>query len=252
VRWLASGALVTGARIAVPGCGSGHDVLALARAGCEVTAIDHAQAAVAMTREHLAGVGARADVVQADVLAGQPEVPLDAVCEQTCWCALHPDRWQACALQWQRWPRPGGRRRLLAMQCLRPGAAEGRVDGPPCHMAHGHQRGARAAVRHAMVMARTARRPGGASDGLGRVGARADTAVSASAPAQRSSDRQRDHAGRDARRAGQAQAALTLAEQAPAKQRGEQHRDFAGRRGVHRGRRDRAGDRLSAVQARWR
>jgi SAM-dependent methyltransferase len=133
-RWLADGTAVAGMRIAVPGCGSGHDVLVLALGGCEVTAIDYADAAVHLTRERLAASGAKAQVVQTDVLAWQPPAPFDAVYEQTCWCALHPDHWSAYARQLQRWLRPGGRLLMLAMQCRRDSAAEGRIEGPPYHM----------------------------------------------------------------------------------------------------------------------
>ncbi len=132
--WIADGTLTPGLRIAVPGCGSGHDVLALAEAGCKVTAIDYAEAALTLTRERLAAAAATADLEQADVLTWQPARPFDALYEQTCWCALHPDHWQAYALQLQRWLRPGGRLLMLAMQCQRPSAAEGRVEGPPYHM----------------------------------------------------------------------------------------------------------------------
>jgi methyl halide transferase len=133
-RWLADGTLAAGQHVVVPGCGSGHDALALAQAGCRVVAVDYAEAAVALTRERLAVAGVAARVDQADVLAWQPTVPLDAVYEQTCWCALHPDHWMAYAQQLQRWLHPGGRLLLMAMQCLRAGAAEGRIEGPPYHM----------------------------------------------------------------------------------------------------------------------
>jgi len=133
-RWISDGTLAPGLRIAVPGCGSGHDALAMAQAGCVVTAIDYADAAVALTRQRLAAAGATAEVVPADVLAWQPALPLDAVYEQTCWCALHPDHWQAYSQRLHHWLRPGGRLLMLAMQCLRPGAAEGRIEGPPYHM----------------------------------------------------------------------------------------------------------------------
>ena len=132
--WIADGGLKPGLRVAVPGCGSGHDVIALAQASCAVTAIDYAEAALTLTRERLAAAGASAEVVQADVLAWQPAEPFDAVYEQTCWCALHPDHWIAYASQLQRWLRPGGRLLMLAMQCQRPGAAGGRIEGPPYHM----------------------------------------------------------------------------------------------------------------------
>jgi SAM-dependent methyltransferase len=133
-RWRDNGELGPGLRIAVPGCGSGHDVLALARTGCLVTALDYAPAAVALTRERLVAAGVGAVVEQADVLAWQPDAPLDAVYEQTCWCALHPDHWGTYAEQLHRWLRPGGALLLLAMQCRREGAAEGRIEGPPYHM----------------------------------------------------------------------------------------------------------------------
>ena len=119
--WLADGTLAAGQRVAVPGCGSGHEVLALVQAGCQVTAIDYAPAAVARTAQRLrdAGLGDGAcALVQADVLQWQPAEPLDAVFEQTCWCAIHP----------------GGRLCLMGMQVLRPGAAIGRIEGPPYHL----------------------------------------------------------------------------------------------------------------------
>ena len=133
-RWWADGTLAARQHVAVPGCGSGHDVVALATAGCLVTAIDYADAAVSLTRERLAAVNVGASVVQADVLAWRPAAPLDVVYEQTCWCALHPDLWQAYAAQLQSWLRPGGRLLMLAMQCQRTGAAEGRIEGPPYHL----------------------------------------------------------------------------------------------------------------------
>lgn len=132
--WIADGTLRAGQRVAVPGCGSGHDVLALARAGCDVSAIDYTSAAVALTRERLAAANVQARVTQADVLQWQPEAALDAVYEQTCWCALHPDHWRAYAAQLHAWLRPGGALLLLAMQCRRDSAGDGRIEGPPYHM----------------------------------------------------------------------------------------------------------------------
>jgi methyl halide transferase len=132
--WLADGTVRAGLRIVVPGCGSGHDVLALAQAGCEVIAIDYADAAITLTQERLAEHGAQAQVARADVLAWQPPSPLEAVYEQTCWCALHPDQWAAYAAQLHSWLRPDGLLLLMAMQCRRDSAAHGRIDGPPYHM----------------------------------------------------------------------------------------------------------------------
>lgn len=133
-RWIDEGAIARSQHIAVPGCGSGHDVLALAQVGCTVTAIDYADAAVALTRVRLADAQVAAEVVLADVLQWRPAAPVDAVYEQTCWCALHPDQWAAYAAQLHAWLAPGGKLLLLAMQCRREGAAEGRIEGPPYHM----------------------------------------------------------------------------------------------------------------------
>lgn len=132
--WLEGGMLPAGSRVAVPGCGSGHDVLALADAGLIVTGIDYAPGAIALSQQRLDAAGARATLVQADVLAWQPETPFDAVYEQTCWCALHPDHWVSYAHRLHQWVSPGGRLLLLAMQCLRAGASEGRIEGPPYHL----------------------------------------------------------------------------------------------------------------------
>ncbi len=132
--WLAAGVLAAGQRVLVPGCGSGHDVLALAQAGCHVTALDLAPAALGLTRSRLAAAGRTAVLVEGDALRWQPAQPFDAVYEQTCWCALHPDHWVGYAAQLQRWVRPGGRLLLLAMQCRREAAAHGRIEGPPYHM----------------------------------------------------------------------------------------------------------------------
>ena len=136
--WLDGGALdaaTLDGTIAVPGCGSGHEVLALAQRGFDVVGIDYADAACAATRARLAAGGfAHARVERADVLEWQPPQPLAAVYEQTCLCALHPDHWVRYAQALHGWLRPGGRMFVLAMQVVRPGAAEGRVEGPPYHV----------------------------------------------------------------------------------------------------------------------
>jgi SAM-dependent methyltransferase len=142
LAWLAEGTLDAGSldgRIAVPGCGSGHEVLELAGRGFDVTAIDYAQGACAATQSRLDAAGAavarHAEVVCADVLEWRPPEPFAAVYEQTCLCALHPDHWIRYADSLHAWLRPGGRLLVLAMQVDRPGAADGFVEGPPFHVA---------------------------------------------------------------------------------------------------------------------
>lgn len=130
--WLRAAALRP-CRILVPGCGSGHEVEVLALAGFDVTALDYAPEAIRRTRARLAAADARATLVEADALEWRPRRPFDAVYEQTCLCALYPDHWGAYADQLRRWIAPGGRLFALFVQLLRPGAAEGQIDGPPYH-----------------------------------------------------------------------------------------------------------------------
>ena len=107
LAWLESGALQP-CRIAVFGCGSGWEVAELARRGFEVVGIDYTPAAVERTRALLSTQGLRAKVLQADVLTNQPDKPFDAIYEQTCLCALHPDHWVDYARQIRQWLKPQG------------------------------------------------------------------------------------------------------------------------------------------------
>ena len=131
-RWLDSKALEP-CRILVPGCGSGYEVEVLARKGFEVTALDYAPAAVALTRERLERANARANVIEADALAWDAPGPFDAIYEQTCLCALHPDDWVHYAQQLDSWLAPGGKLLGLFMQAPRRNAADGLIQGPPYH-----------------------------------------------------------------------------------------------------------------------
>ena len=121
-------------RIAVPGCGSGHDVVHLAQAGFDVTGLDYAPAAVMRTRASAPEAGRQANVAQADVLAWSPLAPFDAVYEQTCLCALHPDHWVAYAKATACMAAPGRApvRTLRADGAARR-RAKGSIDGPPYH-----------------------------------------------------------------------------------------------------------------------
>jgi hypothetical protein len=74
------------------------------------------------------------DVIQQDVLSYQPARPFDAIYEQTCWCALHPEHWRRYAEQLQSWLNPGASLWALFLQMVRPGASEeGQIQGPPYH-----------------------------------------------------------------------------------------------------------------------
>ncbi|HRO57708.1 MAG TPA: methyltransferase domain-containing protein [Burkholderiaceae bacterium] len=129
----ADGLLPRGARVLVPGCGAGHEVAALAAAGCKVTGVDYAPAAVGLTRARLDQAGLQAQIAEADLLDWQPPARFDAIWDQACLCALHPDRWVDYAQRLADWMEPGGRLILLAIQVERDGRREGRIEGPPYH-----------------------------------------------------------------------------------------------------------------------
>jgi trans-aconitate methyltransferase len=121
-------------RIAVPGCGSGWEVTELAKRGFDVIGLDYTVAAVEKTRALVAAQGLKAEVIQADVLSYQPENKFDAVYEQTCLCAIHPEHWFEYAQQLRQWLKPEGSLWVMYMQMIRPAASEeGVIHGPPYH-----------------------------------------------------------------------------------------------------------------------
>lgn len=133
LSWLDSGALQP-CRIAVPGCGRGWEIAELAKRGFTVVGIDYTPAAVEMARNLINAQGLNAQIVQHDVLRYQPEEKFDAVYEQTCLCALHPEHWFAYAQQLRHWLRPGGNLWVLFMQMIRTSASEeGAIVGLPYH-----------------------------------------------------------------------------------------------------------------------
>jgi len=131
--WLNSDALRP-CKILVPGCGSGWEVIELVKRGFDVTALDYTPAAVALTQARLKELSLTATVVQADALEFSPPLAFDAIYEQTCLCAIHPEHWQRYVMQLHRWLKPGGNLWILFMQMVRPKATEeGLIEGPPYH-----------------------------------------------------------------------------------------------------------------------
>jgi SAM-dependent methyltransferase len=123
--WLSSGVLKP-CRILVPGCGRGHEVIALAEAGFQVTGVDFADAAVKSLSQEIARRKLQAEVVQSDVFRFAPDIPFDAIYEQTCLCAIHPGQWERYADGLRSWLRPDGRLFAVFMQTDKP-------EGPPFH-----------------------------------------------------------------------------------------------------------------------
>lgn len=94
-------------RVAVPGCGFGHDACAWASAGLDATGFDLAESAVRLAREN-APTGIRVDFKQSDFLADAPGRPFQWVFEHTLFCAIQPDRRQDYVEAVRRWLAPGG------------------------------------------------------------------------------------------------------------------------------------------------
>ncbi len=126
------------ARALVVGCGRGHEVRMLARAGAAelVVGVDFAPEAIAAARalaaaEAEAAAGSRVEFRQADVftLAAAPE-RYDLVLEHTCFCAIAPERRAEYARVMQAVLVPGGRLVGLFWQ-------HGREGGPPFSVTRG-------------------------------------------------------------------------------------------------------------------
>jgi len=114
-------------RIAVPGCGRGHDARLLARRGYQVRAFDFAERAVSEARRLAAADGLVLAVEQRDVftLARDHAGAFDGVWEYTCFCAIDPARREEYARVLHAVLRPGG----LLLACFYPLREGG--DGPP-------------------------------------------------------------------------------------------------------------------------
>lgn len=81
-------------KVAVLGAGRGHEALAFAGHGFDVTAIDFAEEACRAIRDAAVARGLSMDVLQADLfeLGGTHSGRFEAVLENTCFCAIDPAR----------------------------------------------------------------------------------------------------------------------------------------------------------------
>lgn len=110
--------------VCVPGCGTGHDVRAWAKAGFDVLGVDLAPSAIALCRERTAAAGLTAEFQLADFLHDDPPRRFDWVFEHTLFCAIHPEQRDAYERAVLRWLKPDGH--FLAVHYLIPDQ-----DGPP-------------------------------------------------------------------------------------------------------------------------
>lgn len=126
VAFFKEGILPRGRRVVVPGCGSGYEIAALARAGYEATGVDYAPQAVAAAQAIIAGING-ASVACVDLLDPRAVATLGAfdwAFDQTFFCAIDPSRRGDYATALALLVRPGGELWALSMRTLKP-------DGPP-------------------------------------------------------------------------------------------------------------------------
>jgi SAM-dependent methyltransferase len=122
-------------RVAVPGCGRGHDARFLASHGYDVVGFDFADAAVAAARRLARGAGA-ATFEQRDIftLPRDWTNAFDGVWEYTCFCAIDPRRRAEYVRTMAAILKPGG----WFLACFFPIRIGG--GGPPFPVARGEVR----------------------------------------------------------------------------------------------------------------
>ncbi len=99
-----------GGRVAVPGCGRGHDARFLARRGYAVVGFDFSPAAVTAARALAKRERVDVDFEQRDIftLGGEYARAFDGVWEYTCFCAIDPARRDAYVRTMAAILKPGG------------------------------------------------------------------------------------------------------------------------------------------------
>ena len=110
--------------VAVPGCGTGHDARAWARAGFEAWGFDLAPSAVRLAEARTAEAGLEARFTRGDFLADAPPQQFDWLFEHTLFCAIEPKRRDDYVRAVLRWLKPDGQ--ILAVHYM---LREG--EGPP-------------------------------------------------------------------------------------------------------------------------
>lgn len=110
-------------RVAVPGCGTGHDVRAWAAVGFEAHGFDLAPSAVRIAREKTPA-GLPAQFQEKDFLNERPPSTFDWLFEHTLFCAIDPSQRDVYVQAAHNWLAPTGQ--FLAVFYLIPD-----TEGPP-------------------------------------------------------------------------------------------------------------------------
>src|SRR5437588_10362707 len=96
------------ASVAVPGCGTGHDVRAWAAAGFTASGFDIAPTAIRVAREKTDAAGLKAVFEQRDFLTQDPPAPFDWLFEHILFCAIDPQRREDYVRAVIGWLQPAG------------------------------------------------------------------------------------------------------------------------------------------------
>jgi cyclopropane fatty-acyl-phospholipid synthase-like methyltransferase len=94
--------------VCVPGCGTGHDVRAWARAGFGAYGFDIAPSAICLATEATSKARLSARFQRADFLHGEPPFLFDRVFEHTLFCAIQPNERDTYVQAVLRWLKPEG------------------------------------------------------------------------------------------------------------------------------------------------
>jgi cyclopropane fatty-acyl-phospholipid synthase-like methyltransferase len=108
VDFLTSHPELTRGTVCVPGCGTGHDVRELARAGLDAHGFDIAPSAHRLAEEKTLAAGLKAKFHLADFLHDKPPQLFDWIFEHTLFCAIQPSERDDYVRAVLRWLKPGG------------------------------------------------------------------------------------------------------------------------------------------------
>jgi len=110
--------------VCVPGCGTGHDVRAWAKAAFKPLGLDIAPSAIRLSTEQTRAEGLTAEFLLTDFLHAEPLNRFDWLFEHTLFCAIQPHERDQYVQALLRWLKPDGQ--YLAVNYLIPDE-----DGPP-------------------------------------------------------------------------------------------------------------------------
>jgi cyclopropane fatty-acyl-phospholipid synthase-like methyltransferase len=124
VDFLAAHPNLARGNVAVPGCGTGHDVRAWSKAGFNAFGFDLTKSAVQLANEKTQAMGLSATFQTANFLKDEPPFLFDWLFEHTLFCAIEPTLRDDYVRAVRKWLNPGGQ--YLAVNYFIPD-----TDGPP-------------------------------------------------------------------------------------------------------------------------